>query len=303
MLTCIDGSGPDDDGLYAAAFAHSFLSQIDRLTTQQPHWLYRGPNMTSGHQVSLDAVAQQIRRQYDVDTADDQPTQVFLAGYSRGAAGVVHVAYLLERMGIAVDGLFLFDAVDRSTAIGDSLPTGNVDVVPRNVVATYHAMRSPSAESRESFSNTATSAAPPGTYRCDWFLTTHGGMGGAPWGYAGLERGRWSLGDEYTTPTTSASRRAWIRRHGLIVEHDELGGGMEMLGAALTGEATDAYTTLTMEQEEAGALACAQWMGPHLVMHGVLPPASELRVHPNRGSFGSTPREDPHWGPYGRERF
>jgi hypothetical protein len=286
VLTCIDGSGPDDDAEYAATFAHSFLRQLDSLTTQQPHWWYRGPNMTGGHQVSLSSVAQQIRRQYDLETADDQPTQVFLAGYSRGAAGVVHVAYLLERMGIAVDGLFLLDAVDRSSAIGNSLPAGNVDVVPRNVVATYHAMRSPLAESRDSFSNTATSAAPPGSYRSARFLTTHGGMGGVPWGYAGLERGRWSLGDEYMSPSTSAARRAWIRRHGLILEHDELGGGLEMIGAALAGEASDAYTTLTMEQEESGAQACIQWMWPHLVDHGVVPPSSQARVYPNLGSFG-----------------
>jgi hypothetical protein len=286
VLTCIDGSGPDDDAEYRSAFAHSFLGQIDRVTTQAAHWWFRGPNMTGGHQVPLDAVAERIQQQYDTDTAGDRPTQVFLAGYSRGAAGVVHVAYLLERMGIEVDAMFLFDAVDRSSLIGDSLPTGNVEVVPRNVHATYHAMRSPMAESRESFSNTATSAAAPGSYAGARFMTTHGGMGGLPWGYTGLETGRWSLGDEYVNPRTTEARRAWIRRHGVLMEHDELGGGMEMIGAAFTGEASDAYTTLTVEQEEAGALACIQWMWRHLTRHGVVPASSHGRVLTRRGRFG-----------------
>jgi hypothetical protein len=287
VLISIDGSGPDDDAEYRRAFAHSFLSQIDAQTTQAHHLHYRGPNLSGGHLLSLDEVARQVRSLYDSETAGDRAPQVFLAGYSRGAAAMVHVAYLLQPMGIDVDALFLFDAVDRSIDIGDSLPTGNVDVVPRNVYATYHARRHPAAHSRDSFSNTALRAEVADTYHQAFFLTTHGGMGGTPWGYAGLERGRHSLGDEYTGWGTTPTRREWIRRHGVLVEHGYLGGGdEEALAATLMGVPSDGYTSLTMEQEEAGAAECARWMWRHLHSHQVLRAGSEPRLMPNRGHFG-----------------
>jgi hypothetical protein len=283
VLICIDGSGPDDDAAYDRAFAHSFLRQMCASTTQANYRWYRGPNSWGRHQESLDRIDTEAKRLYDLESAGDADMRVFLAGYSRGAAGVVQVASeLWDRYGIEVDALFLFDAVDRSDLISSA------DVVPRSVHATYHARRDPLGESRESFGNTATSAEVPETYQQRYFLTTHGGMGGTLWGHTGLEHGwRRSLGDEYSAHTTTEARRAWIRHHGLIVEYDELGGGAEVLGAAaVAGVASDAYTTLTMAQEEAGALACIQWMWPHMVRQGAVVGASVPRVHPNRGHFG-----------------
>jgi len=61
---------------------------------------------------------------------------LFLAGHSRGGAAVILIAQALKKDKIFVDGLFLFDAVDRtdSTLIA-------VQTIPRNVRVTYHARR------------------------------------------------------------------------------------------------------------------------------------------------------------------
>ncbi len=278
MFICVDGSGPDERAEYSAAFHDSYLAQITRQSTQTFSQRYVGPNMTGGRQVPPQVIVDAIRARYDAGEADRADTSVFLAGYSRGGAAVVHVASLLEGMGITVDALFLFDAVDRSISIGDSLPAGNVDRVPANVLHTYHARRDPHAESRESFEATATSAVHD--YQ-QFFMTTHGGMGGTPFGYTGLETGRWSLGDEYRNPATTEARRAWIRQHGLIWE----GGDSEALAALVTGDLSDGVTTLTMAEEEAGSAACARWMWAHLLRHGVVRVGSAPVVQTLRGDF------------------
>jgi hypothetical protein len=194
---------------------------------------------------------------------------------------VTHVAALLERRGITVDAMFLFDAADRSLRIGDSLPAGNVDLITANVLRTYHARRDPLGESRESFDWTATGACVPDSYTQKYFLTTHGGIGGVLWGYAGLPTGRWSLGDEYANPSTTAARREWIRRHGIVRED----GDLEAFAALVTGELSDGFTGLTVEQEEAGSAACIRWMWRKLLRHGVVRPDSAPRVQTIHGHF------------------
>jgi len=280
MFICVDGSGPDTHAAYRAEFANSYLAQIVRHNTQAFARRMEGPTMTGGRQVDPMFLVRTIRERYDEGHLDDADTTVFLAGYSRGAATVVEVAALLEPEGITVDAMFLFDAVDRSWRIGDTLPAGNVDVVSRNVLQTYHARRDPRAESRLSFENTATSAAVSGTYHEAFFMTTHGGMGGCPFGYEGLETGRWSLGDEYRNPATSEARRRWIREHGAVWE-----AGAEPLGATVTGDPSDGITTLTVTEEEAGAAACIRWMWPHLLRLGVVLSGSVPQAATHRGHF------------------
>jgi len=280
MFICVDGSGPDTHAAYRADFANSYLAQIVRHNTQAFARRMEGPTMTGGRQVDPADLVRTIRARYDEGEADRADTTVFLAGYSRGGATVAHVAALLEHEGITVDAMFLFDAVDRSVSIGDTLPAGNVDVVSRNVLNTYHARRDPHAESRLSFENTATSAVVPDTYHQDFFMTTHGGMGGCPFGYEGLETGRWSLGDEYRNPATTEGRRRWIREHGVVWE-----AGVEPLGALVTGDLSDGITTLTVTEEEAGSAACIRWMWPHLLRHGVVQPGSVPQPATHRGHF------------------
>jgi hypothetical protein len=280
MFICIDGSGPDDDAEYHRAFEHSFLVQALAASTQSNGRWYRGPNGYGEHQVDLTMVAREaIAWRRTEEARDGDAAKVFLGGYSRGAAGVVHVAYLLEDMHIPVDGMFLFDAVDRSIHIGDSLRAGNVDVVPANVRAVYHARRSPLAESRESFSNTATSAAAADAYREHFFLTTHGGMGGTPWGSTGLDA---STRGAYDSPVTGAARRAWIRRHAHLVEpfFEGSGGWDEAATATAFMEPSDGRTTLTIEAEEAGSQACIDWMWSKMLILGAVRSGTAGRVVP-----------------------
>lgn len=280
MFICVDGSGPFSGVEYRAEFANSYLAQIVRHNTQAFARRAIGPNMVGLRQVTPESLVGAIRRRYDEGADDAGDTTVFLGGYSRGAATVVHVAALLEREGITVDAMFLFDAVDRSPWIGDSLPDGNVDVVPANVLRTYHARRDPHGESRMSFDSTATRAARPHSYEQEFFMTTHGGMGGVPFGYTGLETGRWTLGDEYLNPATTPARRDWIRRHGVLWEDSA-----EMVAALATGDPSDGVSRLTMAQEEAGSAACIRWMWPHLLRHGVVTAGSTPVPATRRGHF------------------
>jgi hypothetical protein len=280
MFICIDGSGPEDLGEYGRAFAHSFLRQAQTASTQENNRWHEGPD-PSGHirYNDLTAIAvEAIRLHREERAARSDAAQVFLGGYSRGAAGIVHVAYLLEDMHIDVDGMFLFDAVDRSVHIGDSLRAGNVDVVPANVRAVYHARRHPGGESRESFSNTATRAATSGAYREAFFLTTHGGMGGTPWGATGLlPAARRDYGSRHTAP----AYRDWIRRHSHIVEPfaDGSNGIDEAAAATLFGEPSDGMTELTIETEEIGSQACIDWMWAKMLLLGAVRPGTRGIVH------------------------
>lgn len=271
MLMCIDGSGPDDDGEYASAFRHSFIHQMVQQTTQARREYYRGPNGAGLHQVDLSELARESRELHEADVAAGGTPKVFLAGYSRGAAGVVHVAYILATWGIQVDGMFLFDAVDRSILIADTLAPGmNVDTVPENVLAVYHARRDPAAESRESFSNTATRAARPAAYRERFFLTTHGGIGGTPWGASGLRTRDRLL---YESPDADRAARLRVGHGARIVEPfvDGTDGADEALTAWLVGgELSDGATTLTMAQEETGAQATIDWMWDKMIRLGAV---------------------------------
>jgi hypothetical protein len=128
----------------------------------------------------------QRRPLYVVDSEQEQNLlkstpypRIFLAGYSRGAAGVIHVARLLQKRGITVYCLLLYDAVNRTFELND------VDTIPSNVQFCYHAVRDPAMSSRVDFGTMCGRKADdpdrtifvgPKTFKC-----THGGMGGVPW--------------------------------------------------------------------------------------------------------------------------
>lgn len=286
MIICVDGSGPSGDADYHHTFAHSFVRQIASHSTQAVSKWYRGPDMVGENQVPPADLVQVVLAHFDARSADTMaPLEpVFLAGYSRGAATVVDVASRLEREGIEVQAMFLFDAVDRSAHLGDT-------ALVRNTRHVYHARRNPEAESRLSFDNVATGVAGAGVYEEGFFMTTHGGMGGVPFGAAGLLL---STREEYLDPRTDAARRSAIRHESLLVEANDASGGVgamivstasfaaEVIGGAVTGDPTDGITNLTMDEEEAGSRLCARWMWRHLMWHGVLAPGS----HPYLGALG-----------------
>lgn len=88
-----------------------------------------------------------------------------LVGHSRGGAIATSVA---ERIPVPVHFLGLFDSVDRALL----LLTGEVE----NVRYTYHALRHPSLNSRNSFGNSPTKSQQ--YYASKYFKTSHGGIGG-----------------------------------------------------------------------------------------------------------------------------
>jgi len=103
-----------------------------------------------------------------------QQTKIYMAGYSRGGAAMIHTCNLLknEMPDVKISGLFLFDAVDRSTSLS------NVQIIPENVRMIYHGMRDFTTGSRQTWGNCGKVASGGGTLHIKKFFTTHGGMGG-----------------------------------------------------------------------------------------------------------------------------
>jgi hypothetical protein len=273
MLVCVDGTGPSDTEEYASVFASSFVNRVKReyqsIHTDPPPIHHRGPGDTltfldgfggtfgGVHHVEPRFVFEEMMTtlsHVDADWARSSPgaaaavpwsaavsevdlayedlagrRRVFMAGHSRGAAIIIHVARLLQRRHIDVEAMFLFDAVARN----HTLDAGEI---PSNVRHCYHAIRHPDGRSRGSFGNCGTFAAAGVDFRSEFFFTTHGGMGGTPWG-----------------------RRA---------------GSMTSTGTFISEGDPMGSTVITPEAEARGMLALEVWMWRHLRRHGVVPEAS-----------------------------
>lgn len=185
----IDGTGPYSDTEYAQQFAQSYVRQWWNSNLFTSATYLRGPG-TDG--ISTGVSAQRAAAKVAEKVASlhgKRVARVFLAGYSRGGAAVIEAAHHLKVMKITVHGLFLFDAVDRSLTIDKT-------VIPSNVCFSRHAMRDPAGESRGSFGNCGTSKQGNVNAKAMTFLTTHGGMGGTPWGNKAVRDGKIDEGDD-----------------------------------------------------------------------------------------------------------
>ena len=175
----IDGTGVYDDVQYASDFQNSFVQQIFREWDSAARYYRRGPSTDGFSTKSLaERTYEEVLSAYTPKIG--RAKRIFLAGYSRGGAAVIKTSEMLAKKNIPVDGLFLFDAVDRTHTLG-------ADVIPANVRVCFHARRDPKSLSRTySFGNCGTRAADPKKtiYREKFFFCTHGGMGGTPWKYA-----------------------------------------------------------------------------------------------------------------------
>jgi hypothetical protein len=183
VILIVDGTGPDSDADYRVAMANSFCSQIFRATPDSTYW--RGPTL-SGRQVSAIAdevaAAAQARRQRS-------PTEpIILVAYSRGGCTVIIAARRLKALGIRVESMFLFDAVDMQTS-----ELRLSQVISDNVRFVAHARsardfgfwaHNPIA-SRWYFLNTGRWLSGTGVYRERSFTGTHGAVGGCPWAEVG----------------------------------------------------------------------------------------------------------------------
>lgn len=208
MMFGVDGTGAFKDEQYEREMSGSFVSRICNLNLAGGRY-WRGPDaidtFLSGPNPRT--VAEVIRMTVVPNAAppqiyaggmgpplivyeksetmrSDLKDRVFLTGYSRGGATVLDVAVLLKGYGIPVEAMFLFDSVTRS-------PWLSGEIIPDNVKVCYHAKRDPKTKSRQSFGNSTAKRETGVNGKYDEihdppFFTTHAGMGGTPWGKAGL---------------------------------------------------------------------------------------------------------------------
>jgi len=104
----------------------------------------RGPSLL-GYAVRHEAT--EVYRWLKSQQEEDPSPRLMLAGYSRGGSAAIMACELLERDGIDVDSLFLFDAVARHEFSGGT-------VIPANVRYSRHARRSLSETFVEKYQGT-----------------------------------------------------------------------------------------------------------------------------------------------------
>ncbi len=236
----VDGTGPYSDGEYGIAFATSYVRQIFKSGVFNKSAYLRGPGTDGLSTGALASTAAKSVENYVAGATYKSTPRVFLAGYSRGGAAVIQAAHLLKAKKINVHGLFLFDAVDRSLTIDKTY-------IPSNVCFSRHAMRDPTGESRGSFSNCGTEKQNGVDASAMKFLTTHGGMGGTPWGVKAVRNGKIDEGDETLSSGLSALR--FSSPAGFIA--NEIYNYARM-------------TNITPEQEASGSKHVWSWMSSQL---------------------------------------
>lgn len=172
VLAAVDGTGPFSDQVYETTFQSSHVSKLCNSNSFQKSFRRRGP---SADGVKTDNKARELLTEIlDFKAGQAGDVDIFLTGYSRGGAAVIHLAHLLKEKGIPVRAMYLFDAVDRT------LERFNT-TIPRNVEVCYHALRDPKANSRKWFDNCGTKASVSTTRMLmKNFFGTHGAIGGLP---------------------------------------------------------------------------------------------------------------------------
>lgn len=138
MLCIVDGTGPDEDADYNAALMGGFCRQLE---FEFGGRYERGPT-TQGSETA-DIAEKHYRYIVDNYVKGERGSKedLFLAGFSRGGASVIHLAQLMKKRDLRINGkpvfikaMFLFDAVDRTTTV-------DTEEIPNNVITAYHAMR------------------------------------------------------------------------------------------------------------------------------------------------------------------
>lgn len=172
ILAAVDGTGPFSDQVYEEKFQSSHVSKLCKSNSFQKSFHRRGP---SADGVKTDNKARELLTEIlDFKACQTGDVDIFLTGYSRGGAAVIHLAHLLKEKGIPVRAMYLFDAVDRT------LERFNT-TIPRNVEVCYHALRDPKANSRKWFDNCGTTTSVSTTRMLmKTFFGTHGAIGGLP---------------------------------------------------------------------------------------------------------------------------
>ena len=191
-MAIIDGTGPRDEREYNPAMQNSFCRQLETNLGGKAKYI-RGPGP-----FGMD-VRSEAREAHDFLYANRKNgVKLMLAGYSRGGSAAIMAAESLEKNGIPVDSMFLFDSVARHRFSGG-------DVIPANVQFSRHARRDlnaylivkyegtladeswlPNASNpmRPTFLNTGLTWRGDGDHeRAKPFGGSHGALGGVGWSF------------------------------------------------------------------------------------------------------------------------
>jgi hypothetical protein len=233
---------------------------------------WRGPDNSSLFKgPSPKEVAEYVR--FSVDKAGPG-AKVYLTGYSRGAATVIDAAAHLRKWEIIVEAMFLFDAVNRLSRL-------DAEFIPGNVRYCYHAIRDPETNSRRSFGSCGLWAE-EGVERFELrsFFTTHGGVGGTPWGESGLIKPRPGdgMGYEFRPPPRLGPGRETAFGAGVTPRKTSRQEAEDLVRQNPTkwgdriyeGFPDEAFTNVTINQEKIGMEAVRHWMWERLRKHGVV---------------------------------
>lgn len=222
FIYIIDGTGAPESQAYEAEMRHSFCRQLANLAGGNARYA-RGPtNLGTEMFVLSDAAVFHLG-----SIANAQPdTRLFLAGYSRGAAAVIHAANRLQHRDIEVEGLFLFDAVLMQVQL-------SAHTMAPNIRHAYHIMRPSRSAGRGRLISRYDGAildkgfVPANPFRPDWgncgrqvqdpartklvsmrlSIGSHGAVGGVGW--RGVEQ------EEEAQQKTAMWMNAYLAQHGL----------------------------------------------------------------------------------------
>lgn len=224
-MAIIDGTGEDDDAKYKESMKNSFCRQLgDKLgaaahyergpgnwgtdvlgeATRAAKWLFSEWKQGEEERLKREGYNKYVSKAIfaaqtlmDADSKTES-TRLMLAGYSRGGSAAIMAAQMLDKLGVPVDSLFLFDAVARHL-----FPGG--EIIPANVRYSRHARRSQSVDlvlkyegtisDHERLGNTSNPMRPSfGNTGLQWkgtgdhmiaqaFVGSHGALGGVGWAF------------------------------------------------------------------------------------------------------------------------
>lgn len=243
IISGIDGTGDYNDIEYKKHFKESYVKKLTSNVEKLNIGIYRRGPSTEGYSTArrgADA-ANEIAGIAAATAALDKKCGIFLTGFSRGGASVIHAAQLLGERKIGVDALFLFDAVDRAIGVDSA-------IIPPTVKTVYHALRSKDTDSRTLFSNTGTRYYKEKTkYVHKWFHCTHGAIGGTPWTHAGVDKAI------YETSGTSYGMALLLTKSSPVPANVIVQGAAHLYLYA-------SRTKVTLEQEKTQSVAVQDWM-------------------------------------------
>ena len=129
MLIALEGSSPTTSGENNYKY---YVWQAYQETKQTPKIYVPGPATfsMSGSDINIRKMADKAR-----GLISGNAGQIFLVGWSRGAAACIQVAHDLKGSDKKIAAMFLFDAVDRDTSTNSDL-----NFIPDTVTNAYHAI-------------------------------------------------------------------------------------------------------------------------------------------------------------------